>query len=44
MAHNTKPIKKVIAGLKKAVTAHGKQAKTLSKVLANQKKKRGKKA
>jgi len=44
MAHNTKPIKKVIVGLKKAVKAHGKQVKTLSKALESQKKKGRKKA
>jgi len=43
MADNRKKIKKVIGGLKKAVKAHGKQAKTLSKVLASQKKKGRKK-
>ena len=40
MADNRRKIKKVIGGLKKASRLHAGQAKTLSKVLANQKKKR----
>ena len=43
MADSTRPIKKVIGGLKKASKSHAKQAKTLSKVLASQKKKGRKK-
>ena len=38
MPHYTKPLKKVIKGLKKAVKAHGKQAKPLTKIEKDQRK------
>jgi|TARA_R100001443_G_scaffold40154_1_gene53585 hypothetical protein len=43
MSKNTKPIKKVIKGLKKASKLHAGQAKTLSKVVKNQNKKKSRK-
>lgn len=44
MPHYTKPLKKVIGGLKKASRLHAGQAKTLNKVLKDQKKGYGKSA
>ena len=45
MAHYTKPLKKVIGGLKKASKLHAKQAKVLTKIKKDQSKryKNGKK-
>ena len=41
MSHYTKPLKKVIKGLKKASKTHAKQAKTLKSIIGkNGKKKR----
>ena len=37
MPHYTKPLKKVIGGLKKASKLHAKQARTLSKIEKDQK-------
>ena len=36
MPHYTKPLKKVIGGLKKASKLHAKQAKSLSKIAKDQ--------
>jgi len=36
LSHYTKPLKKVIKGLKKASKLHSKQAKTLSKIERDQ--------
>ena len=38
MPHYTKPLKKVIKGLKKASKLHAGQAKTLTKIMKDQKK------
>jgi len=40
MPHYTKPLKKVIGGLKKASKTHARQAKALSKIEKDQKKKK----
>ena len=37
MPHYTKPLKKIIGGLKKASKTHAKQARTLSKIKKDQK-------
>ncbi len=43
MSNNTKPLKKVIKGLKKASKTHAKQARTLTKIEKNQRKRTFKK-
>ena len=43
MPHYTKPLTKIIKGLKKASKTHAKQAKSLSKIIKDQKKRYTKK-